>query len=110
MQQRSRVLLLPVNDTPNVLGIVPGKIFEYLAAQRPVLVIGTEEGDSARIVRETGAGIICGFKEKERMKTEVMNLFNNRDNLSSFSVEGIQKYSRRQKAKEMAALLQAVSK
>jgi hypothetical protein len=34
--QRARVLLLLVNDTPNLLGILPGKLFEYVSTGRPV--------------------------------------------------------------------------
>jgi glycosyltransferase involved in cell wall biosynthesis len=107
IQQRSKVLLLPINDTPNVMGIIPGKIFEYLAAQRPILVIGKEEGDSARIVRESGAGVICGFEENERIKTEVMKMFSAGRNLSIPSF-GIEQYSRRRLAGRMAELLNGV--
>ena len=65
---KSPVLLLPINQTPNLKGIVPGKVFEYLAARRPVFVIGPEDGDTARIVKETGGGIVCEFDDSEKMK------------------------------------------
>ena len=107
VQQRSKVLLLPINDTPNVMGIIPGKIFEYLAAQRPILVIGKEDGDSARIVRESGAGVICGFEEKEKMKSEVMKMFSAGSDLQ-ISSSGIQQYSRKELAGKMAELLNGV--
>lgn len=48
--RRARVLLLPVNDTPNSMGILPGKLFEYLAVQRPILAVGPAEGDIARVL------------------------------------------------------------
>lgn len=48
--RRARVLLLPVNDTPNSLGILPGKVFEYLSVQRPILAVGPAEGDIARVL------------------------------------------------------------
>ena len=47
---RARVLLLPVNDTPNHLGILPGKLFEYLSVQRPILAVGPADGDIARVL------------------------------------------------------------
>ncbi|HNY03014.1 MAG TPA: glycosyl transferase family 1 [Bacteroidales bacterium] len=71
----SQVLLLLLNNTPNVLGIVPGKIFEYLATRRPVLCIGPPEGDSARILRESGAGETCGFSDREAMRTAILGLY-----------------------------------
>ncbi|MFT3886311.1 MAG: glycosyltransferase [Flavobacteriales bacterium] len=48
--QRARVLLLMVNDTPNLMGILPGKLFEYLSTGRPVLAIGPMAGDVARVL------------------------------------------------------------
>jgi glycosyltransferase involved in cell wall biosynthesis len=35
--------------------VATGKLFEYLAADAPILVLG-EDTEAARIVRETGAG------------------------------------------------------
>ena len=104
-QQKAAVLLLPLNNTPNVLGIIPGKLFEYLAAQRPVLVIGAEDGDSARIIRETGAGVVCGFEEKEKMKEEVKDLYRRHLEGSIFSGHDIKGYSRKELAGKMAMLL-----
>jgi len=108
IQQLSHVLLLPINDTPNVMGIIPGKIFEYLAAQRPILVVGKEDGDSARIVRESGAGVICGFEEKEKIKEEVMRLFGGRNSEFKILNSGIEQFSRRNLAGKFANILNAI--
>jgi glycosyltransferase involved in cell wall biosynthesis len=51
----AHVLLLLVDETDGAEGIVPGKVFEYLGARRPVLAVAPE-GAVARLVRETGAG------------------------------------------------------
>jgi len=48
--QRARVLLLPINDTPNSAGILPGKLYEYLSVGRPVLAVGPAQGDIARVI------------------------------------------------------------
>lgn len=48
--QSAHVLLLPVNDTPNVMGFLPAKVFEYLAVQRPILAIAPAEADIARVL------------------------------------------------------------
>ncbi len=50
--QSARVLLLPVNDTPNVMGFLPAKVFEYMGVQRPILAIAPAEADIARILGE----------------------------------------------------------
>jgi len=48
--QRARVLLLLVNDTPNLMGILPGKLFEYISTGRPILGVGPTEGDVSRVL------------------------------------------------------------
>ncbi|MGZ3901061.1 MAG: glycosyl transferase family 1, partial [Bacteroidia bacterium] len=49
-QQRSKVLLLLVNNTKNAKGILTGKFFEYMASKVPVLAIGPVNGDLAKII------------------------------------------------------------
>lgn len=48
--QRARVLLLPINDTPNSAGILPGKLYEYLSVGRPIVAVGPAEADVARVL------------------------------------------------------------
>lgn len=109
-QQRSSVLLLFLNNTPNVLGIIPGKLFEYLAARRPILVIGNSNGDSARIVTETNAGAICDFDEKEKMKTTIKDFYTRwKKNELTVSAAAIEKYSRKTIAQKFAVLLNEIT-
>ena len=42
---------------------VPGKLYEYLAAGRPVLFIGPNPGESAAIIEAAGAGVIADNSE-----------------------------------------------
>lgn len=110
-QQRAAVLYLPLNNTPNVLGIVPGKLFEYLAARRPILVIGDEDGDSARIVRGANAGVVCSFSDKSKIKNELAKMFSLwRLNNLNVDAKGVEQYSRRKIAGQIAALLNRIVK
>jgi len=104
--QASQVLLLPLNDTPNTLGVIPGKLFEYMASRRPIFAIGKEQGDSAKIIRETNAGVICDFKDKEKMKEEIMKLYilYRNGEFKNITTE-IASYSRREQAKVLSGQL-----
>lgn len=107
------VLLLPLNDTPNVKGISPGKLYEYLAMEKPIFCIGPEDGDSARIINECRAGVVVGFRDKERMKTEIGRLFENcLTGHSSVSINSNEreKYSRVNLTLKMTEILEKVTK
>jgi glycosyltransferase involved in cell wall biosynthesis len=71
----SAVLLLALNNTPNAMGIAPGKLYEYLALKRPVLCIGPEKGDAAAILKETKSGFTAGFGDKERIKKVLLEWY-----------------------------------
>lgn len=74
-QQGSQVLLLLINDSPNAKGILTGKFFEYLAARRPILGIGPEDGDAAGLLTETGAGAMANYSDEEKMKSIVKQFY-----------------------------------
>ena len=105
------LLLLMPDSEPRAKGLLTGKLFEYLASGRPILCIGPEDGDAARILNETHAGTTIGFDNKEAMKEVVKNLYqsyldNNLPNNTHLEVE---RYSRRVLAEEFAELLNKVS-
>ena len=107
-QGASQVLLLLVNNTPNAKGILTGKIFEYLASGRPILCIGPEDGDAARILSETKAGVTVSFEDKEKMKEVVKILYHKylEKALPFNNSKEIEKYSRKAQAEEYAKLLE----
>ena len=71
----SQVLLLPLNNVPNIEGIIPGKMYEYLGALRPIICIGDIDGDAAEIIYETQTGSVVGFSDKNKLKKEVLKLY-----------------------------------
>ncbi|HZF99932.1 MAG TPA: glycosyltransferase, partial [Chitinophagales bacterium] len=110
-QQRAAVLLLLLNNTPNISGIIPGKVFEYLAAKRPVLVIGSPKGDSARIVRESNAGDTADFNDFDSLQRIIKNRFEQfqRGDLCVQST-GIDQFSRLKMAEKFANALKELNR
>ena len=106
-QQKSDVLLLFVNNTPNAKGILTGKLFEYIASGRPILSIGLENGDSARILNETQSGVTVDFNDKEKMKSVIRDFVEkyNDNQLITRHNEMVEKYSRRNLTKDFVKLL-----
>lgn len=105
-QQRSKVLLLLVNDTKNAKGILTGKFFEYMAAGTPVLAIGPVNGDLSKIIKETNCGLISDFKDELSLEKNILQLF--QDQGINHNQETISKYSRKNLTKELAELLKNV--
>ena len=103
MQRQSQVLLLLINQTHNAQGILTGKFFEYLAAERPILAIGPVEGDVADILSESKAGKIIDFADKENLKPTLLNMFADyKSNRLVVNPAGIARYSRYELTKKLA--------
>jgi glycosyltransferase involved in cell wall biosynthesis len=63
LQMTADILLLLQWGDRRDEGNLPGKIFEYLYARRPILFIGYEHGVAARLIRERGAGLVSNTPE-----------------------------------------------
>ncbi|HOJ12206.1 MAG TPA: glycosyltransferase [Clostridiales bacterium] len=57
VQRKSSVLLVMEWDNPGEEGVYTGKIFEYLAARRPILAIGVRGGVLRDLLNTTRAGV-----------------------------------------------------
>ena len=60
LQRDSEALLLLVPDAGGRgKGVLSGKVFEYLAAERPFLAAVPPDGAAAELIRETGSGVVA---------------------------------------------------
>jgi glycosyltransferase involved in cell wall biosynthesis len=102
-QQRSRVLLLLVNNTKNAAGILTGKFFEYMASGAPILAIGPTNGDLAKILTETNSGLISDFKDEQTLEKNLLALFHGQT--ISRNETKINTYSRKELTRKLCAIL-----
>ena len=100
------LLLMPDNE-PRAKGLVTGKLFEYMASGRPILCIGPEDGDAARILKETGAGQTVSFGDKNKTKEIIKHLYQRylENDLEGNTNPKVESYSRLVMAQRYAALL-----
>ena len=63
--QRAPLLLLCINRVSEAESITPGKIYEYLASERPVLGVGPPAGDAAAVLHEAGAGRMFDYEDAD---------------------------------------------
>ena len=108
-QRKASVLILPIREEPETKAILPGKLFEYLAARRPILGVGTGEGAMSVVLKETGAGRIFDWDDSAGISKYVDSLWN------AFKAGGvmipdadIDKYSRRMTTRKMVELFNSL--
>ncbi|MEQ9642495.1 MAG: hypothetical protein RIM84_20875 [Alphaproteobacteria bacterium] len=58
-QREVDVLLMCRWDDPGGDGIIPGKLFEYIGARRPILSIGSTTGEAADVIRDGDFGLVA---------------------------------------------------
>lgn len=95
-QRNSQVLLLIEIDSEETRCIIPGKLFEYMVAERPIIAIGPNKADFEAILEETNTGQFFTYEEKERLKDTILAhyLLYKEKNLKVYPV-GLQYYSRK---------------
>ena len=109
LQHNSQVLLLVEIDSEDTRSIIPGKLFEYLAARRPILSLGPIGSDIQRILAETNSGCFFNTQEEVLLKKHILDLYAAYLSGSlSVSSKGIEKYSRRELTGELAKLIKVL--
>ncbi len=105
--QQADALFLAIPDVPHNEGILTGKLFEYLASQKPIIGIGPVKGDAALIIDECSAGKIFSYSDEEEMYSYLHDLFDDWQN-SSQTVEKkdtYKKYSRKQLTRNLVEMI-----
>ena len=110
LQRSASVLILPIREEPETKAILPGKLFEYLAARRPIVGVGTSEGAMATVLQETGAGKIFDWDNEEVIKEYLGTLWDNFRNGKKMVLDAdIEKYSRRMTTKKMVEIFNSIT-
>jgi glycosyltransferase involved in cell wall biosynthesis len=105
-QMQSQVLLLIEIDSQVSKAIIPGKLFEYMVSNTPILAIGPQESDVEDIIKTTNTGHYFYYNEKQQIKSQILLYFNAyKTNSLQTQPIGLQKYSRRELTKTLAQLV-----
>ena len=107
LYQSSDVLLLVLAHTHNAQHNIPGKLFEYLASGAAVFGIGDPEGETSKILRETGRGTVKSWKDIDGAKQWLLeNLTNKKDKKNDLGQ--IKSYSRKNLTEKLASVLNSL--
>jgi glycosyltransferase involved in cell wall biosynthesis len=114
LQRDSEALLLLVPDAGGRgKGVLSGKVFEYIAARRPILAVVPPDGAAAELIRETGSGVVAAPDDVDAIKAALVDLHGRFTNGGLPSVDlserDEERLSRRARVEEMAALIEEVA-
>lgn len=105
-QKKSQVLLLIEIDSIDTKAIIPGKLFEYMASQRPILAIGPKDTDVERILKSTNSGSYFNYTSDNDLKNEILKHFEafKHNNLKVNAI-GLEQYSRKNLTRELSKVI-----
>ncbi|UOU96888.1 hypothetical protein MUU74_10325 [Chryseobacterium daecheongense] len=104
--QSSDLLLITNFPNESSKGIIPGKIFEYLATGKQILSFGPDQADVSKILEQTQAGMHFSYSDSESIKRfilEKFELWKNGNNLEN--TQNIEQFSRKNLTQQLAEIL-----
>ncbi|MCW5520512.1 glycosyltransferase family 4 protein [Aureitalea sp. L0-47] len=109
LQHSAQVLLLLEMDKEETRAIIPGKLFEYLAAGRPILSIGPEGSDISDILSETESGAFFTPSEASDLKEQILRYYSEyKSGAFHTQPKNINKYSRRELTRVLSDLIKSL--
>lgn len=105
-QRKSQVLLLIEINSNDTKSIIPGKLFEYMVSERPIIALGPEGSDFAEIITSTNTGVFFLYDELEQLKELLLKYYNlyKENNLKVHAV-GLQQYSRKSLTEQLTKII-----
>lgn len=81
-------LLLIINDTGNnLVSNFSTKVFEYLAAKKPILGLVPTEGKAAELIQQTNSGVVCSPNDEESIQTAIQEIMSKKWDISTNDIK-----------------------
>lgn len=108
---RSDALLLVVDESKESEEIVPGKVYEYIGTRKPILAIAPENSAISNLIKETNTGLVAHQTEIDKISDNFLKFYlawKQKTQLTIPNDSQINKYERRESAKQLAVLLDSI--
>jgi glycosyltransferase involved in cell wall biosynthesis len=114
LQRDSEALLLLIPEAGGRgRGVLSGKVFEYLAAERPILAAVPPDGAAAALITETGAGVVAAPHDVPALRAALVELHSRWQagqlNGTVLSPEQRERLSRAARVEDLAELLRSLA-
>ena len=105
-QMKSQLLLLIEIDSEDTKAIIPGKVFEYLISETPILAMGPHEADVEQIIKSTNTGTYFNYNQKSELKSQLLDYFMTYQNGNlRVNAMGLQPYSRKALTEKLSKII-----
>jgi glycosyltransferase involved in cell wall biosynthesis len=106
MQEMDVLMLLHTQEAGSD-EVVPGKLFEYMLAERPALVLGPSNMEAARLVRDEGIGYTASASDQDAIRHVLIRVYEDWDQgrLPLVQAGNLKQYSRQHQYKRLLGLL-----
>ena len=109
LQHKAQVLLLLEQDSEDTKAIIPGKLFEYLQAARPIIAIGPKGSDIEGIINTTASGVYVSAHQKDVLKKQILLYYNAYKKEALFiNSKNIELFTRKALTKKLAGVIKSV--
>ena len=107
----SNILLLPLNKADNAMGRIPGKLFEYIAARKPILCLGPNNGDVYKIITPLNCGQSFEYNDYNGIKKFIEKQFYEYSmKINNIKNTNLEEYSVKNQTKKIAEYLSEITK
>ena len=91
---KATVLLMSSVNLDSVNNIIPGKLFYYFSAKRPILAFSNLNSDVSKIIKLTNTGSVFDYSNKIDLKNHILELYNDfKSKKNNFKPIGITNYT-----------------
>ena len=101
------LLLLTYKSPANI----PGKTFEYLRANKPILMIGRKQGEAARVLSEIRWAEIAEYDDEREIIEKLLKVYQRKDQKGQINAdaERVQFFERKNLTGKLAAVFEKLS-
>ena len=102
--------LLMIEQVKTAPWLFTGKVFEYIGAGRPIVMIGPDPSPLAKILRDTGLGLISGYEQPEETAEQLESLYGDGlPTLTSENEAAIDQYNARHQTARLGEIFMEVT-
>ncbi|MDZ4241506.1 MAG: hypothetical protein U1D99_01635, partial [Candidatus Omnitrophota bacterium] len=107
LMRDSDILLILYSDRDGSDEVISGKLYDYMVAERPVLVIGPPDMEARRIVLNEGIGYAADIDDEAEMRKVLNDIYARWESgqLPAYSIESLKEYSRDSQYAKLLPLL-----